>query len=463
MERDVGILDVLSMVPGIAWPAIPNGRASQLLAVQFQLERSQWWPPEELAKWQARQLGMLVEHAYRTVPFYRKRFDDFGVSPGTTEGSQQWANVPLLTRGDIQQAGGDLHCVDGPKQHAPLSTTTTSGSSGQPVTTLGTTATRLFASALLLRQHLWHRRDFSLKLAAIRTRANAPYESVSENWGNGTLDIVRTGPAVGLDVRSSVAEQADFLLRHDPDYLNTYPSLVFALAQHFMSCDRRLTRLREVRTFGEILEPKVRKACREVWGVPVVDSYSSEELGTIAVQCPDNEHYHVQAESVLVEVLDEHGRTCRPGEIGRLVITSLHNFAMPLIRYDIGDYAEVGERCSCGRGLPVLKRIVGRQRNMFLLPDGRHVWPTLEVTPEEVATMPPLQQFQLVQRTVESVELLLVTPRRFTAVEEQFMRHLVDRSLGCPLDLKISYVDEIPRGASGKYEDFRSEVSGQAR
>jgi phenylacetate-CoA ligase len=461
MERDAEMLDILSIVPGIAWPAIPNARASQLLALQFQLERSQWWSPAELAKWQRRQLGVLVDHAYRTVPFYRRRLNALRTSALAIEGSHGWADIPLLTRGDIQRAGQELHCVEAPKGHGPLTMTTTSGSSGQPVITLGTAVTRLFSSALLLRQHLWYRRDLRLKLASIRTRKNQKEgvkESASENWGNGTFDVVRTGPAVGFDVRTSVSEQAEFLLRHDPDYLITYPSVAYALAQHFMNCEQRLTRLRDVRTFGEILEPKVRQACRDVWGVPVVDSYSSEEFGTMAVQCPEHEHYHVQAESVLVEVLDNQDRACRPGEVGRLVITSLHNLAMPLIRYDIGDFAEVGEPCSCGRGLPVLNRIVGRQRNMFLLPGGRRVWPTLEVTPDEAAMLPPLQQFQLVQRTVENVELLLVALRRFTAVEEQFMRQLVDRALGCTLDVKISYVDEIPRGAGGKFEDFRSEV-----
>src|SRR6185295_14515719 len=99
------------------------------------------------------------------------------------------------------------------------------------------------------------------------------------------------------------------------------------------------------------------------WGVGVVDVYSSEECGQIALQCPEHEQYHVQSESVLVEVLDDEGRPCAPGTIGRVVLTTLQNFAMPLIRYDIGDFAEPGPACPCGRALPVLTRIVGRVRN----------------------------------------------------------------------------------------------------
>ncbi len=433
--------------------------------MQFQLEQSQWLPPDELLRRQAIELGKLIRHAYGTVPFYRKRFDEAGLHPDTVRGPEQWVQIPLLTRRDIQQAGRDIHCANGPTEHGPISKTVTSGSSGQPVTTLGTTVTRLMTTTLLLRQHLWHRRDFRLKLVAIRSQKNpqpnSPRELALENWGMGTMEIVRTGPAVTLDVHASVEEQAEFLLRHDPDYLNTYPSVVLALTRHFARSDRRLTRLREVRTFGEVLDPAVRIACREVWGVRIVDTYSTEEMGDIAMQCPDNEHYHVQAENVLVEVLDDTGRACPPGETGRVVVTALHNYAMPLIRYDIGDYAEVGNPCSCGRGLPVLKRIVGRQRNMFLLPDGRQVWPSLEQGVGDSANVPPVQQFQLIQRTVSSLELLVVAPRLFTAVEEQALRGLVDHAVGCSLDLKITHVQSIPRGAGGKYEDVRSEVSLQ--
>ena len=81
--------------------------------------------------------------------------------------------------------------------------------------------------------------------------------------------------------------------------------------------------------------------------------YSCEEAGYIALQCPQAEHYHCQSESVLVEVLDDEGRPCTPGQVGKVVLTALHNFAMPLIRYENQDYAEVGPPCACGRGLPV--------------------------------------------------------------------------------------------------------------
>lgn len=454
------LLDVVSGVPGISWPAIPNLRASQLLALQFQLEQSQWLPPEEIERRQIRQLGILLNHAYQAVPFYRERLEGAGLIPGRIKGPGDWRKIPLLKRVDIQSAGKSLLATKAPKEHGAPGYSTTSGSSGAPVTVVGTAVTRLFWNAFILRQHLWHRRNFTLKLATIR-HFDEPHSNevqiVTDNWGSGTVGIVATGPAVSLNIREPVAEQADWLERQNPGYLLSYPSNLFALARHFTESGRQLTKLREVRSFGEILEPHVRVACREAWGVPVTDAYSSQEVGYMAMQCPQHEYYHVQSEGVLIEVLDEHGNPCQPGEIGRVVVTSLHNFRMPLLRYDIGDFAEVGESCDCGRGLPVLKRIVGRQRNMFRLPSGEQFWPTFDFggTPKD---LPPIRQFQVVQRSQEEVEAILVVFRPLSDDEEQRIKSLLTRSLRHPFQIKLTYTDNIPPGPTGKYEDFRSDV-----
>jgi phenylacetate-coenzyme A ligase PaaK-like adenylate-forming protein len=125
----------------------------------------------------------------------------------------------------------------------------------------------------------------------------------------------------------------------------------------------------------EVLDPSMKEDCERHWGAPVVNSYSAKEIGAIALQCPEHGRMHIQSESLLVEILDETGRACGPGEIDRMVISDLHNFAMPLILYEIGDYAEMGEPCPCGRGLPVLQRVLGRTRNRVRLPSDAYIWP----------------------------------------------------------------------------------------
>jgi phenylacetate-CoA ligase len=263
-----------------------------------------------------------------------------------------------------------------------------------------------------------------------------------------------------LTIHSSTAEQADWLQRQQPGYLLSYPSALNALARYCLKNNIRLPSLQQIRTFGEVLEPETRVACREAWGVPVVDVYSSEEFGYLAMQCPDHEHYHVQSENVLVEVLDDGGRSCAAGEIGRVVVTSLHNFGMPLLRYDIGDYAEVGPPCDCGRGLPVLRRILGRQRNMFVLPDGQTRWPMFDASAlaSVFQELPPIRQFQITQRTTTEIDVNLVSARPLTGEEEEHIRHYLQRGLGYAFAVAFCYVDEIPRTRRGKFEEFRSQV-----
>ncbi len=176
----------------------------------------------------------------------------------------------------------------------------------------------------------------------------------------------------------------------------------------------------------------------------------------IALQCPEHPHYHVQAESVLVEILNGGGKPCAPGETGRMVVTDLHNFATPLIRYEIGDHAEVGEACPCGRGLSVLNRILGRVRNMATLPSGETFWPRFYS--DDLAKVAPIRQAQLVQRSVHDIDVRLVVARALTAEEEERLKSVILRYLGHPFRLGFTYMDEIPRSASGKYEDFLSLV-----
>ena len=187
-------------------------------------------------------------------------------------------------------------------------------------------------------------------------------------------------------------------------------------------------------------------------GVNIADMYSSEEVGYIALQCPKGEHYHVQSESLFVEVIDDEGNPCGPGQVGRVIVTALHNYAMPLIRYDIGDYTQVGEPCVCGRGLLVLDRIMGRQRNMFILPSGRKFWPSF-VLAEGEAALPP-HQFQVVQRAIDRVEFRLVVDAPFNKAQEEQALQRLRRAMGDEFEYTLTYVDQIPRSPRGKYEDF---------
>jgi phenylacetate-CoA ligase len=424
-----------------------------MLAMQFQLQQSQWLPQEVLHQQQLQQLALVLRHAGETVPFYRQCFKIAGFDPRNGFLPAAFFRLPLLTRAEIQAAGDALVTNKHPPDHGKFLDFGSSGSTGEPIRVLGSEVTHFFNGALTLRDHLWHRRDLSGKLAAIRTKVES---AMLQGWGPATDAVYATGPSVTLNIASDIGVQLAWLVEQNPDYLLSHPSNLLALARRSLETGTRIGKLREVRTFGETLPPDLREACQQAWGVPVTDAYSAEEVGNIALQCPEHEHYHVQAENLLVEILDAEGYPCAPGQVGRVVITTLHNFAMPLIRYANGDYAEVGEPCPCGRGLPVLKLIMGRQRNMLVLPDGTQHWPSF---PAEIwADIAPLRQIQLVQHSLQRIEAHFTCDQALTPEQQQDFIHALQQSLGYPFEIELHHVQQIERGANCKYEDFISEI-----
>jgi phenylacetate-CoA ligase len=142
-----------------------------------------------------------------------------------------------------------------------------------------------------------------------------------------------------------------------------------------------------------------------------------------------------------------------------VVVTSLLNFAMPMIRYALGDMAEVGPPCPCGRGLPVLARVLGRLRNTLRYPDGRRGWPMMgDIYHAGVAG---IRQYQILQHGLDDIEIKLATAAPLGAEDEAKLREWLHFRSGYPFKVRFSYVAEIPRGPSGKFETFISRIPPQ--
>ncbi len=338
--------------------------ASLLMSLLYQFDQTQWLSPEALFAQQARQLRVLFAHAARSVPFYDQRFAAAGVDPDAPVTPEALQRLPVLRRGALRAAGEALGTTVLPESHGKRHAIETSGATGEPVRLYGTEITGVFWRACVMREHLWHDRRMDGKLAAIRRArpgaAMAPLGLRGDSWGPASGAIFPTGPAVLLNVASPPPAQLDWLLRERPDYLISLPSNLLVLARLCLEQGVALPGLQQVMTVGEPVTAALRDLVRQAWDVPLKDSYSCEEAGYLAMQCPEHEVLHVQSENLLLEVVGDDGRPCGPGEVGQVLVTSLHNFATPLIRYALGDLAEVGAPCACGRGLPVIARVLGR-------------------------------------------------------------------------------------------------------
>jgi phenylacetate-CoA ligase len=444
-----------SSMPGIAWPAVATGASAVLASLLQGLELTQWLPAAEIAARQLCQLGILARHANKHSPHFRARLKKARLKPGDLEKPGGLARLPVLQRRTIQSSGTELFCNMVPDGHAPISETKTSGSTGEPVTVRRTAVSQLDWLAMTLREHVWHGSDFSGRLAAVRAGVSQYVER--SDWGPPASLVFHTGPSAGIPIRTDIARLLERLTAFGPNNLLVYPSVLEGLTAYCRGQERTLPGLTHIRCVSETLLPHVRREAAAVFGARVSDCYSSQEAGYIALECPDSGLYHVMAETLIVEILDEHGRPCREGEMGRVTLTDLHNFATPIVRYDIADYAVPGGTCPCGRGLPTLSRILGRRRNLVLMPDGSRHWPMAGF--QNVRDIAPIRQSQFVQLDRERIEVRLAVDRALTAAETDAVRAMIEKILGHAFTLEFRYFDDrIPAGPGGKFEHFVCEA-----
>jgi phenylacetate-CoA ligase len=449
------------------WPRIPGPWAAGVAAALYQIDQAQWWPDERRRQLQWQQAALLLAHAYSSSPLYRDLYLEAGILPEQVHGWDDWQRLPIVSRNQLQRAGDQWHSQRIPKDHGELMQHFSSGSTGTPLAAYGTSLSYLIKMALVVRNHQWAGRRLGERAAFILDQGDEGSEQGvrSEYWQRSLADTVESGPSLAISVKLSIEKQCALLQQFRPAYLFTYPSVVAALAQHAMAHGLDMGFLEQIGTLGEILSPACRAIAHRAWGVPVVDGYSAREVGPIALQCPDGEHYHVQSDAVLVEVLRDDGGACAPGETGRVVLTSLHNFASPMIRYEIGDYAEVGPPCRCGRRLPVLKRILGRRRNLLTYPDGQRRWPSLGsigFAQLQMLGLPAIRQFQIVQHDLDRLEVRIIADRSLSASEQAHAGDYLRRELGQHWQLEFSY-PELLAGRRGKFEDFVSLLEDPVR
>lgn len=443
-----------SVVEGLAFPGFPAPAGSQVLALHAQLQATQWWPLERLRAHQLRQLELLVQHAARTTDWGRQHF------PELAEGGLDWESfrqLPILTRDQLQRTPEQLRSRQPLRSHGPVSIARSSGSTSTPIAVDRAAITGMIWHAINHRDHSWHRRDVCSTLATVRHALDAPPPDGAEHpaWGPLLGSLGLTGPCHHLHVEATTAQQLAWLKRRAPDYLHCYPSSLSDLLD--ASPERPVPNLRAVLTFGEVVEPALRERLQKAWRVPLQDTYSAQEVGYIALQCPEHAHYHLQSEVVLTEVVDADGRPCAPGERGRVLVTPLHGFAMPLIRYELGDLGVLGTSCSCGRGLPVLERIDGRIHQTFVTGSGERLWLTVGV--HLFPSLAPVRQHQFVQRAPGTLEARFVAHREPTPAETEALRaHLASR-LPAGTTLTVRWVERIDRQPSGKFLSFVSALT----
>lgn len=435
---------------------VPTSNISVALAMQYRLQQTEKIPKQQRKKLQNQAISKLLNHALTTVPYYRDH-----PQLQAMKGNIEWMNLPILTREILQKNTEQLLSTTPPENHGKHYEFRSSGSTGRPVKTFSSDYAQLFWRAITVREHLWANRNLAGRMATIKYFGDSKhkYPGIKQaSWGSSTQILGYQAEMAILNSSESLERQYDWLTEVQPDYLLTYPSNLQELARIHLQKNRPIP-LKNISTLGENVSPELRVLVNQAFGCKISDMYSSQEVGYMALQCPKHDHYHVQLENCIVEILDSNNKPCRPGEMGRVVVTTLQNYVMPLIRYEIGDYAIPGHGCDCGIQLPVIQRIIGRTRNLVTYPDGRKSWPSYN--PMALMDIFKDARFQLVQTAINEITLQVQTEQIITKEIKEQATNIIQSAMGHPFNILIHATDNIQRAPSGKYEEFKSEILNQ--
>lgn len=416
-----------------------------LLYHLWRIWRNQWLTKEQLEQLQKRKLQRIIKHAYGTVSYYHRLFNSVSLMPEDIRDKQDLQHIPITSRKRVQSLPTEEIVTKGVKLSSCHRGRTT-GSTGIPLDIIKTQQEYQLSNLLMMRSFLAN----GYRLTDKRVIVGVP--RVWPRYWFQSLGIVRQKFVSAFDSPENQLEQ---IRQIGPDFIWGFPSSLRRVAEEIERRGIEDISPRGIATGGELLDEKTRQVIQSAFRSKVVDFYSSEECGNIAWECDRHEGYHTNIDSLVVEIVKD-GKPARPGERGEVVITSLDSYAMPLIRYAIGDIGVAREGlCSCGRGLPLLETIEGRSHDLVVLSNGTILSP-FELT-SALEYVPGILQFRVIQKRIDHFVLQLKIERNFT--QETVIRKArkeMTRILGHQSHIEIQIVGEVPRDPSGK---MRSVIS----
>lgn len=324
---------------------------------------------EEVDQYALSELKNIVKFSKQRIPWYTNSYKSVGDVDATESLANALHSLPILTRRQAQENFDGLYFKSPEHDPSNYVIQATSGSTGKPVSVMKFAP--LYSAeydALTLSEWQLNKRDTSKVVTTFRI-VETEAEDIPLGPPLSYIGATRVHTSRSI-LKRSIPELLSELHRLRPDYLfvNGVVSRQLALAQ--LESELEPIQVEQFLTVSDRIDPQLRALVQDVFGARMIDRYSSEEFGYIALQCPVHDHLHVCSPSLVLEVVDESGNACEVGQPGRVLVTSLHNFAMPLIRYDIGDIAEFGEPCDTGINWPVLNQVNGRIRDSITLPNG---------------------------------------------------------------------------------------------
>lgn len=430
----------------VVHPLMAWREGSRRLHHLHELRRTQYDSPEVIRGRQLAALQAQLQHAYATVPYYRAAWDAAGVHPSDVKSLEDLEVFPVLTKADIRRHERNL--VSSDFDVAKLRSKRTSGSTGVPLTVYIDEPAMQWKAACTLRSDEWSGWRLGQRVARLWGNPDPGHFDLKGRLRNHFVD--RT---VYLDTLNLTSERigafAAMLRRKPPGLLFGHAHSLYLLAAAMRRDGGQAVRPGGVISTAMVLHDWQRSVIEEVFGRPVTNRYGCEEASLIACECEEHKGLHLNADSIYA--------TTDP-TTGHLYVTDLINRAMPLIRYRVGDVVAPSSRlCRCGRGLPLIERVEGREADYVVTPSGRLI-SGISLTDHFATLIPGTAQVQIVQESLTDLLIRIVPDDDFTEESRRKIAALVHDTFGDGVGHEIELVDAIPQEPSGKYRFCISRV-----
>ena len=430
------------ILEGVLLPCHNQVKGRQYVRHRHFLNESQWWSREQAMEFQWQELKALLAHCFHSVPYYQKKYAGAGIRLEDIKTREDFARLPILTRAEVNEHRESLCSTDYGGKLLPHAT---GGSSGVPTRFYRTIESYDWRTAAMDRVYGW---------TGCHLGERAVYL-----WG---------APVGHVSTRQRIKTRAyEFVLRHlvfntfsqteqrwDEIYEGAIafrPKLIVGYVSSLQECSAYLQAkgavlpgVKAVIAAAEPLSERTREQISQGFGAPVFNTYGSREFMSIAGECEFHNGLHINSENILVE-------TALPLEDGpsELLITDLHNYGMPFVRYSIGDAGVLEDSsCPCGRGLPRLRSIDGRVLDLLRMANGRLV--PGEFFPHLLMDAPEIIEYQVEQKSINHIVVNAVLSGPLSEKSRTLLDKEFQKVFGQTTKVEIKGVNKIPMLSSGK-------------
>ncbi len=412
--------------------------------------------PEGVQQYQQNQLAELLQHASRTVPYYRELLDDRNVITNGSVDIDRFSDLPLLTKAELRSENERLRSTN---PGSGVYANTSGGTTGEPVEFLQDDQYLYWNNANEMYYHRLAGRELGepwIKLWGDESDLLDERQSLKDQLSDFVLNrhVLNSYRMGESDMREHIASINEI----QPASIEAYVESIYELSKFILNNDLEVHSPNGIlSTAGTLTEP-MREVIEDVFDTTVLDKYGSREVGTVACECPEQEGLHVFSHTHYVEIVDEEGEPVAPGEEGTLAITPLTNYTMPLIRYEIGDMAvKADSECSCERPFSTIESVTGRVTDHFVTTDGELVYPGY--LRKQLYHEPWVKKYQIRQTEADQVVYRVVLDDEKPPQETiEKVQTETQSLLGNETAVEIEYVDQLESAESGKFRYTISDV-----